>query len=396
MFRAAGSLPRQRARLLRGARRRSSPSSPTTRPCSTSTSSRRTGTRTLCRRTFADSAARPTRRAALAEFGALDASRQRAFLEPFLFERDPGRRSQAAAPARRRRFHPRVRALEAVLPGSLPMPIPASGSPATSGLFFSRMYTLAGGDINVLAPGGEINVGLATPPVAFGVEKEPSELGMVVQQTGSVTALAYRRFPGQRVARVRGRRRQHSRVVDRGDIDAGRGAKTAISAPPPTVTIDENGQTSVSLPGRADRQRHPNARHVAGPQTRRRRPVCPARRRQRRRRRHRARATSRSPRPRCSAPTTSRSAASSVGVPVDTGGFAAALTGVSAVASSASNAAEDTVGRAAKRRRPTRRSPIRRSASSTSSSPASAIPIRRARTSNRRARPARRLRPIEH
>jgi hypothetical protein len=34
----------------------------------------------------------------------------------------------------------------------------------------------------------------------------------------------------------------------------------------------------------------------------------------------------------------------SVGVPVDTGGFAAALTGVSAVASSASNAAEATVG----------------------------------------------------
>jgi hypothetical protein len=34
----------------------------------------------------------------------------------------------------------------------------------------------------------------------------------------------------------------------------------------------------------------------------------------------------------------------SVGVPVDTGGFAAALTGVSAVASSATNAAEDTVG----------------------------------------------------
>jgi FlaG/FlaF family flagellin (archaellin) len=32
-----------------------------------------------------------------------------------------------------------------------------------------------------------------------------------------------------------------------------------------------------------------------------------------------------------------------VGVPVDTGGFAAALTGVSAVASSATNAAQDTV-----------------------------------------------------
>jgi hypothetical protein len=34
----------------------------------------------------------------------------------------------------------------------------------------------------------------------------------------------------------------------RGDIDAGRGAKTAISAPPPTITIDENGQVTVAFP----------------------------------------------------------------------------------------------------------------------------------------------------
>ena len=48
----------------------------------------------------------------------------------------------------------------------------------------------------------------------------------------------------------------------RGDIDAGRGAKTAISAPPPTITSMRTA-TAGELPRRADRQRHPDARNVA-------------------------------------------------------------------------------------------------------------------------------------
>ena len=52
------------------------------------------------------------------------------------------------------------------------------------------MYTLDGGDISLFAPGGEINAGLATPPVAFGINKSPSELGVVVQSTGNVSAIA--------------------------------------------------------------------------------------------------------------------------------------------------------------------------------------------------------------
>ena len=41
----------------------------------------------------------------------------------------------------------------------------------------------------------------------------------------------------------------------RGDIDAGRGAKTAISAPPPTITFDENGRPH----GESSRRRSPAA-----------------------------------------------------------------------------------------------------------------------------------------
>jgi filamentous hemagglutinin family protein len=115
-------------------------------------------------------------------------------------------------------------------------------------LFFSRIYTLDGGDIQAMVPGGTINVGLATPPAAFGVRKSPSQLGIVAQTTGDVNLLS----GGDILV-------NQSRVfvADGGDvvmwssygnIDAGRGAKTAISAPPPVITYDTNGNATVSFP----------------------------------------------------------------------------------------------------------------------------------------------------
>jgi hypothetical protein len=128
-----------------------------------------------------------------------------------------------------------------------------------------------------------------------------------------------------------------------GDIDAGRGAKTAISAPPPTVTIDPNGRTRVVFPaaltgsGIQTLATSPgtepgdvdlfaprgvvnagDAGIVAGNLTIAATAVLGA--------------------------DNIQVSGVSVGVPVDTGGMAAALTGVSAVASSATSAAEDTVG----------------------------------------------------
>jgi len=116
-------------------------------------------------------------------------------------------------------------------------------------LFFSRIYTLDGGDIRLLVPGGAINAGLATPPVAFGLGKSAEQLGIVVQSNGDVQALAFGDFAVN-----------ESRVFaadggdiliwsTRGDIDAGRGAKTAISAPPPQTIINpETGATEVIFP----------------------------------------------------------------------------------------------------------------------------------------------------
>ena len=116
-------------------------------------------------------------------------------------------------------------------------------------LFFSRVYTLDGGSIRILVPGGQINAGLATPPVSFGIEKSASQLGIVAQRFGDIQGFSFGDFAVN-----------ESRVFaadggdiliwsTRGDIDAGRGAKTAISAPPPVITIDPvTGATTTQFP----------------------------------------------------------------------------------------------------------------------------------------------------
>ncbi|HKU16664.1 MAG TPA: filamentous hemagglutinin family protein [Steroidobacteraceae bacterium] len=114
-------------------------------------------------------------------------------------------------------------------------------------LYFSKIYTLFGGSINLLAPGGEVNVGLAAPPSSFGVTKGPADLGVVVRQSGSVNAYTYDDLLVNE-SRVFAADGGDIMVWStRGDIDAGRGAKTAISAPPPVVTIDPNGQIEVQF-----------------------------------------------------------------------------------------------------------------------------------------------------
>ncbi|HEB87314.1 MAG TPA: hypothetical protein ENI68_09920, partial [Gammaproteobacteria bacterium] len=129
-------------------------------------------------------------------------------------------------------------------------------------LFFSTIRTVDEGDINIFAPGGSVNVGLA---VTTNSTKDPSQLGIVAQKLGDVSAVVRDNFLVNQ-----------SRVfaLDGGDItlwtstsniDAGRGAKTAVSAPAPVTTTDADGnvttvfspatagsgiQTAVSTPGR--------------------------------------------------------------------------------------------------------------------------------------------------
>jgi filamentous hemagglutinin len=140
-------------------------------------------------------------------------------------------------------------AISALFPGANPNLAKGETNPygGTLNLYFSRIYTQQGGNISLLVPGGGIDVGKAVAPSGFGISKQPNELGIVAQTTGNVDAFSYGDYEVNQ-----------SRVfaADGGDIlvwstegniDAGRGAKTAISAPALNIVYDSNGQPEVTL-----------------------------------------------------------------------------------------------------------------------------------------------------
>jgi hypothetical protein len=112
-------------------------------------------------------------------------------------------------------------------------------------LFFSKLQTIQGGNIDLLVPGGEINAGLA---VSFSGAKPSSELGIVAQGTGNINAFVYNDFivNQSRVFALSG-----GNILiwsSEGDIDAGRGAKSAIAAPPPIISFDKEGNLVIEFP----------------------------------------------------------------------------------------------------------------------------------------------------
>ena len=112
-------------------------------------------------------------------------------------------------------------------------------------LFFSKIQTVDGGDINLLVPGGQVNAGLA---VSFTGAKPASELGIVAQRIGNINAMVRDDFlvNTSRVFALDGGDIQI--WSSDGDIDAGRGAKSAIAAPPPKISFDKNGNLVIEFP----------------------------------------------------------------------------------------------------------------------------------------------------
>jgi hypothetical protein len=177
---------------------------------------------------------------AVTDYLLLDTERQRPLVQEFLFRelRDSGR--LANLPQGNFGFDRGKTAVASLFPGDGLFPGDVS-------LLFSRLYTLAGGDISLLAPGGLLNVGLAQPPSNLPVTKQPSDLGIVAQGPGRVQVFA----DGDVLV-------NQSRIFtlaggdiliwsSNGDIDAGRGSKSSISAPPPVIRVDANGQVQVEF-----------------------------------------------------------------------------------------------------------------------------------------------------
>jgi len=113
-------------------------------------------------------------------------------------------------------------------------------------LVFSQIKTLAGGGINLAVPGGEINVGLAGK--VGGISKNADELGIVAQLQGDVNAISRGDFNvnQSRVFTMGGG--DIAIWSSEGNIDAGKGAKSAISAPAPIISIDAKGNVVTIFP----------------------------------------------------------------------------------------------------------------------------------------------------
>ncbi len=112
-------------------------------------------------------------------------------------------------------------------------------------LVFSEIKTL-GGNINLLVPGGKLDVGLAGK--LAGISKTAAELGIVVEQQGNLNILASKdiNVNQSRVFTLGGG--DINAWSAQGSIDAGKGAKSAISAPAPVTTVDANGNIQTVFP----------------------------------------------------------------------------------------------------------------------------------------------------
>ncbi|MHB1188783.1 filamentous haemagglutinin family protein [Thiobacillus sp.] len=105
-------------------------------------------------------------------------------------------------------------------------------------LFFSQAKTEQGGTIQMLAPGGGVNAGLAS---VTGFSRAAADLGIITVQGGDIQAYTRDNFQvnSSRVFTVSG-----GDILlwsAKGDIDAGKGAKTASATPPPQLRIDSKG-----------------------------------------------------------------------------------------------------------------------------------------------------------
>jgi hypothetical protein len=140
-------------------------------------------------------------------------------------------------------------AIDALFPNSR-NPTAANPNPYSGNLDLtsSQIYTLSGGNISLLVPGGAIDVGLAFTPVGL-AQKSPGQLGIVAEGAGNIDIYAQGdvNVNASRIFTLGG-----GNILiwsDEGNIDAGNGSKSSLSAPPPTVTVASDGNVTINYSG---------------------------------------------------------------------------------------------------------------------------------------------------
>jgi hypothetical protein len=115
-------------------------------------------------------------------------------------------------------------------------------------LFASRVKTQSGGNIEWLVPGGDMVVGLSNTPKVL-VDTGSNVLGIVVAGEGDIKGFTRDDVlvNQSRILTVGG-----GDVLlwsSEGDIDAGKGKKTAVAVPPPLILVDSKGNVTQVLQG---------------------------------------------------------------------------------------------------------------------------------------------------
>lgn len=116
-------------------------------------------------------------------------------------------------------------------------------------MVLSTIRTEKGGDIDLLTPGGRINAGLSTPPASLGEGKLPVDLGVVAQSAGDVRVFADDDIQVEESRIFAGDGGDILAWSSNGNVDAGRGAKTALSVPPPNITFNADGSVTIAVSG---------------------------------------------------------------------------------------------------------------------------------------------------
>jgi filamentous hemagglutinin family protein len=141
-----------------------------------------------------------------------------------------------------------LRAFDSAIATQFPTNVLGSGSILSFG---SQFKTEQGGAIDLWAPGGSVVAGLISIPDTLKAKdrENASEMGIFTVRGGAIRSLVGQDFIVNkgRVFTIGGG--DVSLVSQYGNIDAGKGAKTASSAPPPLLTTDDSGNTKLDIAG---------------------------------------------------------------------------------------------------------------------------------------------------
>jgi hypothetical protein len=115
-------------------------------------------------------------------------------------------------------------------------------------VYGSQFKTEQGGSLDLMAPKGSVIAGLVSIPFYL-QSKAASENGIFTVRGGEIRVLVGQDFIVNqgRVFTLGGG--DITMISQYGNIDAGRGSKTASSAPPPLLTTDASGNTKIDISG---------------------------------------------------------------------------------------------------------------------------------------------------